>query len=405
MPGPLDGIKVVEFTSVVLGPWACQTLGDMGADVIKVEPPTGDTNRNLGPYRTHANMCALYLTCNRNKRSVVLDLKSDKGREAAFRLVEDADVLVHNFRPSAMEKLGLDYPAVKAVNAKIIYCATYGFSRKGPYGDRGALDDGIQAASGIAMLMARANRDDQPRYLPTVIADKTTGLAVVNAVCAALFARERTGQGQAIEVPMYESTVSFVMAEHQWGQTFEPALDSAGYPRILAANRKPYGTKDGFLSLLPYWDNHWQTFCGVIERPDMVTDPRFDRMKNRLVNIDAMHGEIGKELAKRTTAEWLAALAPTNVPHMVVNSLDDLIDDPHLVESGYWQLHDHPTEGKIRLTSPPYNFSETPASIRRLPPLLGEHSRELLEAAGYSDHEIDTMIADGVTLSADTDAK
>ncbi|MBO6505902.1 MAG: CoA transferase [Kordiimonadaceae bacterium] len=403
MPGPLDGIKVVEFTSVVLGPWACQTLGDMGADVIKVEPPVGDTNRNLGPYRETGNMCALYLSCNRNKRSVVLDLKSEKGREAAFRLVADADVMVHNFRPTAMEKLGLDYDAVLAVNPNIIYCATYGFSRKGRYGNRGALDDGIQAASGLSALMARSLGDDKPRYLPTVIADKTTGMAVVNAVCAALFSRERNGKGQAIEVPMFEQTVSFLMAEHQWGQTFEPAIGTAGYARLLADNRAPYPTKDGHISMLPYWDNHWKTFCEIIERPDMITDPRFDRMKNRLVNINDMHAEISKELAKRTTQEWLQLLAPTNVPHMIVNSLDDLIDDPHLVESGFWQLHDHPTEGQIRMASSPYNFSETPASIRRLPPHLGEHSREILLGAGYSDTEIETMLADGVTQSASTE--
>ena len=397
MPGPLDGIKVVEFTSVVLGPWACQMLGDMGANVIKVEPPTGDTNRNLGPYRETGNMCALYMSCNRNKRSVVLDLKSEKGREAALKMVTDADVMVHNFRPTAMEKLGLDYDAVKTVNPQIIYCATYGFSRKGRYGNRGALDDGIQAVSGISMLMARALGDDQPRYLPTVIADKTTGLNVVNAVCAALFSRERTGNGQAIEVPMFESTVSFLMAEHQWGHTFEPAIGGAGYARLLADNRKPYKTKDGHISMLPYWDNHWKTFCGIVNRPDMITDPRFDRMKNRLININDMHAEISAALLERTTDEWVKALEPTNVPFMVVNTLDDLIDDPHLVESGYWQVFDHPTEGKIRMGSSPYNFSETPASIRRLPPHLGEHSREILSEAGYSDQEIQTMLADGVT--------
>lgn len=402
MPGPLDGIKVVEFTSVVLGPWACQMLGDMGADVIKVEPPAGDTNRNLGPYRETGNMCALYMSCNRNKRSVVLDLKSDKGREAAFKMVADADVMVHNFRPTAMEKLGLNYDAVKTVNPNIIYCATYGFSRKGRYGNRGALDDGIQAVSGISMLMARALGDDQPRYLPTVIADKTTGLNVVNAVCAALFSRERTGKGQSIEVPMFESTVSFLMAEHQWGQTFEPAIGGAGYARLLADNRKPYKTKDGHISMLPYWDNHWKTFCGIIDRSDMITDPRFDRMKNRLVNINEMHAQISAALLKRTTDEWVAALEPTNVPFMVVNSLDDLINDPHLVESGYWQIFDHPTEGKIRMGSSPYNFSETPASIRRLPPHLGEHSREILSEAGYNDQEIDTMLTDGVTRTQQT---
>jgi crotonobetainyl-CoA:carnitine CoA-transferase CaiB-like acyl-CoA transferase len=395
MAGPLDGVKVLEFTSVVLGPWACQILGDMGADVVKVEPPTGDTNRRLGASRATEDMAALYLTCNRNKRSIVLNLKDPKGQEAALKLARNADVIVHNFRPQAMTKLGLDYDAVKAINPNVVYCATYGYSKKGPYGDRGALDDSIQAASGIAMLMGEVY--DEPRYLPTVLCDKTTGMAVVNAVCAALFHRERTGQGQEVEVPMFETMVSFVMAEHLWGQAFEPPIGNAGYTRIMAKNRKPYKTKDGYIAVLPYWDNHWATFCKVADRPDLLEDPRFVDMKTRLKNIDDTYGETGKALAAKTTAEWARLLGETNVPHMVVNALDDLIEDPHLTASDFWEIREHPTEGSLRMAKAPYNFSETPTEIRRLPPHLGEHSAEVLKEAGYSDQDVSAMIEAGVT--------
>ena len=397
MSGPLNGVKIVEFTSVVLGPWACQILGDMGADVIKVEPPAGDTNRRLGATRASDDMAALYLTCNRNKRSIVLDLKNPEGQAAALKLAANADVVVHNFRPQAMTKLGLDYAAVKAANTNVVYCATYGYSKKGPYGDRGALDDSIQAASGIAMLMGEVY--GEPRYLPTVVCDKTTGMAVVNAVCAALFHRERTGQGQEIEVPMFETMVSFIMAEHLWGQAFEPPIGKAGYARIMAKNRKPYPTKDGYIAVLPYWDNHWSTFCKVAGREDLLNDPRFVDMKTRLKNIDDTYGETGKTLATKTTAEWVQLFGDTNVPHMVVNSLDDLIDDPHLTASEFWEVRQHPSEGALRMAKLPYNFSETPADIRRLPPRLGEHSTEILKEAGYDDDAIHQMIEKGVTAT------
>jgi crotonobetainyl-CoA:carnitine CoA-transferase CaiB-like acyl-CoA transferase len=395
MSGPLNGIKIVEFTSVVLGPWACQILGDMGADIIKVEPPVGDTNRNLGPNRNNSDMSALFMTCNRNKRSIVLDLKNPEGQEAALKLAAGADVMIHNFRPQAMVKLGLDYDAVKEVNPEIIYCATYGYSKKGPYGDKGALDDSIQAGSGIAMLMSMV--EGEPRYLPTIIADKTTGMAVVNAVTAALFYKERHGEGQEIEVPMYETMVSFVMAEHQWGQTFEPPIGKAGYVRLMSEHRRPYKTKDGYVAVLPYWDNHWRTFCEIVGRPDLLSDPRFKDMQSRLTNIDVSYAETGKALSMKTTAEWLELLAPTNVPHMIVNTLDGLINDPQLVESGFWQIHDHPTEGKIRMAKSPYNFSKTPTDITRLPPRLGEQSEEILREVGYSEDQIIKMFEQGVT--------
>ena len=395
MTGPLDGIRVIEFTSVVLGPFACQILGDLGADVIKVEPPGGDTNRNLGPVKNTEGLAALFLTCNRNKKSIVLDLKSDEGREAALKLIATADVVVHNFRPKAMEKLGLDYQAVKKVNADIIYCATYGFSKKGPYGDKGALDDSIQAASGVAMLMKMV--EGEPRYLPTIIGDKTTGLNVANAVTSALFHRERKGKGQEIEVPMFETMVSYVMVEHLWGQVFEPPLAPAGYTRLMSKHRRPYKTKDGYIAVLPYWDNHWATFCKLIDREDMISDERFINMKSRLENIDITYSETGKALAKRTTDEWLEALSDTNVPHMHVSELDDLMQNQHLIESEFWEMHQHPTEGTLRMPKLPIYFSESPASIRLMPPKLGAHNDELLSEIGYSEDEINALKEKGIT--------
>ncbi len=395
MTGPLDGIRVIEFTSVVLGPFACQILGDLGADVIKVEPPGGDTNRNLGPVKNTEGLAALFLTCNRNKKSIVLDLKSDEGREAALKLIATADVVVHNFRPKAMEKLGLDYQAVKKINPDIIYCATYGFSKKGPYGDKGALDDSIQAASGVAMLMKMV--EGEPRYLPTIIGDKTTGLNVANAVTSALFHRERKGKGQEIEVPMFETMVSYVMVEHLWGQVFEPPLAPAGYTRLMSKHRRPYKTKDGYIAVLPYWDNHWATFCKLIDREDMISDDRFINMKSRLENIDITYSETGKALAKRTTDEWLEALSDTNVPHMHVSELDDLTQNQHLIESEFWEMHQHPPEGTLRMPKLPIYFSESPASIRLMPPKLGAHNDELLSEIGYSEDEINALKEKGIT--------
>ena len=395
MTGPLDGIRVIEFTSVVLGPFACQILGDLGADVIKVEPPGGDTNRNLGPVKNTKGLAALFLTCNRNKKSIVLDLKSDEGHEAALKLIATADVVVHNFRPKAMEKLRLDYQAVKKVTPDIIYCATYGFSKKGPYGDRGALDDSIQAAAGIAMLMKMV--EGEPRYLPTIIGDKTTGLKVANAVTAALFHRERKGVGQEIEVPMFETMVSYIMVEHLWGQVFEPPLAPAGYTRLMSNHRRPYKTKDGYIAVLPYWDNHWATFCKLIDREDMISDKRFINMKSRLENIDVTYSETGKALAERTTDEWLTVLKNTNVPHMHVSELDDLMQNEHLIESEFWEMHEHPSEGTLRMPKLPIYFSESPASIRLMPPELGAHNDELLNEIGYSEDEISKLKEKGIT--------
>jgi len=392
--GALDGIRVVELTSVVLGPYACQMLGDLGAEVIKIEPLGGDTNRNLGPYTKTDNMRSMYLGCNRNKRSVALDLKSEQGKAAALEIIATADVMIHNFRPGAMQRLGLDYERVKQVNPEVVYCATYGYSKKGPYGDKGALDDSIQAASGIAMLQSQVEGD--PRYLPTVIADKTTAMNVVQAVLAALFHKERSGEGQEIEVPMFETMVSFVMTEHLWGQSFDPPLAPAGYVRLMAKHRRPYRAKDGlYLALLPYWDNHWKTFCELSGHPELISDERFLNMGKRLENINESYRITGEIVGERSREEWIDLLGETNVPMMIVNSLDDLIADPQLQASGFWHEADHPTEGRLRLTGSPLNFSKTPTSIRSLPPHLGEHSVEVLLEVGLSQETIDGMLEDG----------
>lgn len=399
MPGPLDGIKVLELTAVVLGPWACQMLGDMGADVVKIEAPYGDSNRSLGAVRNTKGMAALYLTCNRNKRSLVLDLKKPEAREALLELVKTADVLVHNNRPQVMDKLKLDYDTLKAINPKLIYCGSYGYAKHGPYGSKGALDDSIQAVSGVAMLNKMVL--GEPRYLPTIVADKTTAMAVVQAVLAALFHRERTGQGQEIEVPMYETMVSYVMAEHLWGNTFEPPMGTSGYVRLMSDHRKPYPTKDGYIAILPYLDAHWETFCKLADREELLDDPRFKTLSDRVGNIDDTYQETGKTMLRKTTKEWMDIFGKTSVPTIVVNELEDLITDEHLVATGFWKTIEHPTEGTLRTPAFPINFSETPADIRRHQPRLGEHSIEILKEAGLDQSAIDALIADGATKSID----
>ena len=398
MPGPLHGVKIVEMTSVVLGPLACQMLGDLGAEVIKIEQPRGDSNRSLGA-AAHPGMAALYLTCNRNKRSLVLDLTKPGARAAVLALARDADVFVHNNRPQVMTKLGLEYADMKAVNPRIIYCGAYGYSKKGPYGAQGALDDSIQAVSGVAMLNKMVL--GEPRYLPTIVADKTTAITVVYAVMAALFHRERSGEGQEIEVPMFETMVHFVMAEHLWGMAFEPPKAPPGYVRLMSEHRKPYKTLDGYIAILPYLDAHWEKFCKLTGFPELITDARFRRLADRVRNIDATYSKTGEIMATKTTAEWLKVFDRSGVPVNVVNTLEDLVTDPHLVATGFWQLTDHPTEGKLRMTSFPVNFGASPADVRRHAPRLGEHTEEVLREAGLNKEQIAALLANGGAMTAE----
>jgi len=396
MSGTLDGLRIVDLTTVILGPWATQMLGDMGADVIKIETPTGDTTRNLGP-RRNPGMASLFMSTNRNKRSLVLDLRTQEGRDALLRVVDTADVFLHNMRPKVADKLGLSYARFTANNPSLIYCATYGFRADGPRANSPAYDDVIQAASGIADLQKVIS--DQPRFVPTIIADKTTAYNVVAAILAALLCRERQGHGQSIEVPMFEGLVDNVLIEHLYGAAFEPPEGKMGYLRLLNTGRRPYQTQDGFLAVLPYSDANWQNLFDIAGRSELKQDSRFISQATRIDNSQEVYDLLGEIILTRTSAEWQRDLQAANIPVMIVNSLEDLLDDEQLAASGFWHLKEHPTEGMIRMTDPPIRFSNNPSEIRRMQPQLGQHSREILVEAGYSDAEIDALVACGATAS------
>ena len=394
MSGALDGIRVVDLSTVVMGPWATQMLGDMGADVIKVETPGGDIARGMGPYR-NAGMAAVYLSINRNKRSVVLDLTTDAGREALFRIVATADVFLHNMRPRIAEKFGVNYEPFVARQPRLIYCAAYGFRRDGPLADKPAYDDIIQAACGIADLQSVTS--DQPRFVPTIMADKTTAYNVAVAILAALVKRGRDGQGQAIEVPMFETMVDFVMVEHLYGACFEPPIGTMGYSRILNAERKPYATLDGYLAVLPYTNENWRAFFRIAGREELADDPSFATFESRVREAPKVYATLAEIVATRSTADWQRELDAAQIPVMAVNSKESLLDNEQLNASGFWRLVDHPTEGRLRMTDPPVRFSASPSSVRRPAPRLGEHSAEILAEAGYGAAEIAELMATAVS--------
>lgn len=396
MPGALDGIRIVDLTTVILGPWATQMLGDMGADVIKVETHHGDTTRHTGD-RRNPGMASFFMSTNRNKRSVVLDLGQQEGRDALFKLVGTADVFVHNMRPAIAKKLGLDDDRFTAAYPDLVFVKTYGFRGDGPMANKPAYDDVIQAASGITDLQTVISEGGEPRYVPTIMADKTSSFHVVSAVLAALFHRERGGGGQVIEVPMFESLVDFLMVEHVNGAAFDPPIGDMGYARLLNKMRKPYRTKDGYLCVLPYTDRNWQDMFVIAGREDLKDDPRFVDLATRTRHSAEIYALLEEMVALKTTAEWEEALNAAAIPVQRVNTKEDLLSDAQLEATGFWQFADHPSEGRIRLSDPPVRFSKSPSTIRRLQPRLGEHSREILAEAGYTEAEIADMMAGKVS--------
>ncbi|GAB1579027.1 CaiB/BaiF CoA transferase family protein [Bordetella petrii] len=389
--GPLAGVRILDLSSVVMGPYATQVLGDLGADIIKVESPAGDNMRAVGPMR-NAGMGHLYLHLNRNKRSIVLDLKTEAGREACLKLAESCDALLYNIRPQAMARLGLSYEAVAARNPRLVYVGAYGFSEAGPYAGRPAYDDLIQGQTGIADLSSRQS-GDVPRYAPLTLADRAVGLHVAIALVSATLHARAHGRGQQVEIPMFEGMAHMVLGDHLGGATFEPPLGATGYARLLAAHRKPYATSDGYLCLLIYNDKHWRNFFALIDRPDLEHDPRFCSHTARAAHIDEAYAFVAKVMRTRTSAAWLAALAQADIPAARLYSVDDLIDDPHLRATGFIQALEHPSEGRMRTPAPLGRYAATPTAIRRPAPRLGEHSREILREAGCTDAEIDALIA------------
>ncbi len=394
MAGALDGFRVIDMTTVLMGPTATQVLGDFGADVIKVEPLTGDTSRYVGTARHHG-MAGGFLHANRNKRSIALDLKSQEGREAVLKLVADADVLMYNVRPQAMARLGLGYEEIARLNPRLVYCGMYGFGESGPYKGRPAYDDLIQALSGMPSLMAEIG-DGVPRYLPVLLADRASGQAAVNTVLAALLHRERTGRGQAVEVAMFEVMVPFVLGDHMGGETFVPPQGEMGYRRVLSKSRKAFATTDGHVAAVVYTDKHWQRFFDACSQPQRFEqDTRLHGIAARTRNIDALYAELSDIFATRSTAAWLDVLERADIPCARVNTLHSLFDDPHLNAVGFFQTHEHPSEGPIRSMAPLGTWSDTQPSIRRLAPRLGEHTREVLGEAGYDSSAIDRMLTGG----------
>lgn len=393
--GPLAGVRVLDLTSVLMGPYATQIFADLGAEVIKVEGPAGDTTRALppGPDPTRGGM---FLNVNRGKRSLALDLKQPAARAALMALVPQVDVFVHSMRAQAIGRLGLDWAALGAANPRLIYANLYGFARAGPYRDYPAYDDIVQAASGLVDLQARLS-GGEPTYLATVVADKVAGLTAAYAVMAALFARERTGVGQEIEVPMFETLVSFAMVEHLCGSLFQPPLGPPEYPRVTARSRRPYGTKDGHIGVMIYTDRHWQAFFAALGSPDWTADPMFASMRSRTENIGAVLDRLAAVMRERTTAEWLALFRAAEIPAMAINSLEELLEDPHLVETGFWEARE--TEaGRLRFPGIPTRFSATPGAIGDPGPPLGRDTRAVLGEAGLGAAAIDALIASGAAI-------
>lgn len=392
-PSPLlDGVRVLDLTTVIMGPYASHLLADLGADVIKIESPGGDLLRQYHPQRSEG-MSGVFLNLHRNKRSVVLDLKRAPDRAALERLIAGADVFLHNLRPGPIGRLGFDYERVKTLNPRLIYCAARGFSEQGPYRDKAAYDDLIQAGSGIASLFIPLAGG--PAYVPTVLCDKLAGQAIAYAILAALYARERDGRGRAVEVPMFETAIAFTLVEHDTGSAFIPPLGPPGFGRLLNPRRKPYRTRNGHACILPYTDRNWRDFYEFTGRREFIGDPRFERLAERVKNIDVLYAMIEEEAPKRTTEEWVAFCDRVSIPCMPVLSLADLPADPHLRAIGFFTEAEHPSEGRYRLVADPVRFSDTPFSLRRHAPRLGEHTEEILREAGVDEALLAAILTGG----------
>ena len=392
----LQGIRVVDLTTVIMGPFATAQLGALGADVIKVEAPIGDNVRHIAPMKTPA-MGSGYLNANRNKRAITLDLKQDAARDALDKVIAGADVFVTNMRRRAATKLGLDRETLCDRYPKLIHCAAIGFGRGGEYENDAAYDDVVQALSGFASV--NANERGEPRFVPQIIVDKLSGLFIVEGVLSALLHRERTGKAVSFEVPMFETASYFLMTEHLQGQTHQPPIGPPGYARLLNPFRKPYRTKDGFIACLPYIDKHWKRMLPLIGREDVLQEDWFQTTTERSKRVRDLYQMVDEAMPSRTTEEWLDLLREADIPCGKVNSLDTLFDDPHLGATGFWQDHDHPTEGPLRIPRHPLAW-QMDAEPDAPAPLLGEDTVEVLLEAGIDQKAIDDLLASGAAQQA-----
>jgi len=377
--GPLEGLRIVDLTTMVAGPYATLLLADFGAEVIKVEPPRGDQARDLGP-RVSADMGAVFVNANRGKRSVVLDLTTEAGRDALKRLTATAAGFVHNLRPDAAARCGADAPTLRADHPELVHCTIRGFGSGGRYRDLPAYDDIIQGAAGIAGQQEWVA--GEPTYVATAIADKVAGLTAALAITAALHERCATGRGSAVEVPMYESLVAFGLLEHLWGRTFVPPLGEARYPRVSSPERRPYETADGWVSVVVYTSEHWKKFFTMIGRPELMDDERYSTLWSRTQNLESLHRIVAESLRTDTTEVWLERLHAAGIPAVRYSRVDDLFDDPHLADTGLFQRVHHPTEGELLQIATPISFDGACSPVDRPAPHLGEHTREILAELG-----------------------
>jgi crotonobetainyl-CoA:carnitine CoA-transferase CaiB-like acyl-CoA transferase len=394
--GPLEGVRVVDLTSVVVGPLATQILADHGADVIKVESQAGDLVRNMNGKSVTPGMGAKFLHLNRNKRSVVLDLKKPAGHAALLKILSRADVMIWNVRPPTMARLKLAYEDVRAVNAGIIYCGMFGFGQDGRYRDKPAYDTIIQGSGGMAALNHRAM--GEPRFVPMVVADKVVGLIAVQMIAMALYRRAKTGAGCSIEIPMFENLAKFVLEEHMYLKTFDPPLGDTGDPRLLDPLNRPLPTQDGWICISANTNEQAFAFFDAIDRPELKIDPRFSSVPARFAHVKEYFEIRMASLRTRTTAEWLEIFDRADVPAMPYHTLDSLLEDPHLQEVGFFEMKQHPTEGRTRSMRLPNKWSCGTRREWTPAPKLGQQSVEVLREIGYSDAEIDALIAEGATL-------
>lgn len=393
--GPLNGVRVVDLSTVLMGPHATQVLAEMGADVVKVESPEGDVIRQVGPAR-HPGMGALFLNSNRGKRGLCLDLKDPRGRRALLAVLQRGDVLIHNLRPQAIARLGLDHATLAPAHPRLVYATLSGFGSGGPYSGRPAYDDLIQGASGLSYWIAKAG-DGTPRYVPTALADRVVGMAAVGAICAALFQRERSGRGQAVEIPMFETMAALMLSDHLSGASFEPPLEGEGYARLLSRHRRPYRTRDGHVCALVYTDRHWAALLAELGEIDLPQrDPRFATFASRSAHIDAVYAFLGERFLERDTADWLALLERIDVPAMPMHDVPGLLADPHLAAVGFFREMDHPSEGRLRETAPATRWSGSVPGRLRPAPRQGEHGAEVLREAGLDDATIRGLADAGV---------
>lgn len=392
--GPLAGVTILDLSTVVLGPYATQMLGDLGADVIKVENGKGDIMRHAGPAPADG-MGAIYMGLNRNKRSILLDLKQPEGIEAVRRLMKRSNVFFTNVRMDGLKRLGLGYEDARKLREDIVYVHCAGYSADGPYAGRPAYDDLIQAGSGLADLLAIREGGD-PSYMPALMADKVSGLYAAMSTIAGVYHQLRTGEGQFIEASMLESVTAFNLVENLYGHTFVPPLAQTAYTRSVSPNRKPYPTKDGFIGIMPYDDRQWLKFFELGGRPEVMTqDPRFSTYAARTQNINELYQLVGEVAATKTTAEWLSLLEEADIPAARAAKITEVIQDPHLRATGFVHERHHPAfNAPYVAMEHPVKYSRTPADIRIEPPLLGQHTREILAELGFSDAEISRVAAE-----------